>query len=310
MKKLALLFSVVLLLSLSSCGESKTETDELSKEDLSIISQKIDTIIDIVEKGGSTGSVPVQNITDDSVISVDDSADTSAEDTSSSADETTKNSSSASTTKKANTIPTTVEEIVNYYNKSANQVKTDKPGLTCKETPSVGTIECDSAGALVNGIKKAAMALVKPSSYTINKGEDHNKRFVVENQSWTSKLQPSSVKTATCKKVGDFYNIHILLKDEQLGNLPDNIENTRHGTAINIMSRPEIDKILSGVPFLEMSKFAPLYTGCYIDCKINIKTGKMHSATYNMNNIVDIEANDIIKAKVPYAIKKEFTINY
>ena len=178
------------------------------------------------------------------------------------------------------------------------------------ETPTVGTVQSSGgASSVVNALKSAAMKLVKPTNETVGKGQDHS-RFPVENQSWSTKIEPSFVEEAKCQKSGGFYIVTIYLKDESLPALPKKSEDCNTGKVVNVLTEEKIGNILGSIPFLKINSFTPTYSGCYVSCKINSKTGKMIEATYFMNNIVKIKANTSIDVDVDFAIKQEFKLNY
>lgn len=307
---IAVLLCLVLL-----CGCASTSQPEVADEELASISSKLDKICELLSKNpGAVVDTDSDNVTiDDSDVNIDDvdqPVDTDT-DTDSDSGSSSNSSDSSSTTKSpsANKMPTTTKEIVEYYSKSANQVKVDKPGFTCTDIPAVGEIKCDGLQSLVNSIKSAAMKTVKPTTIEAKKGQDHTK-FSVVGETWGSKLDPNFVKKATCTKSGNFYNIHIELKDEKLSELPLNHDDCQTGKGISILTGKQMNEALSNIPILKVTRFASHFTGCYIDAKINISTGKMVETTNCMNVIADIEANSILSGQVPFSIKKVYKINY
>lgn len=310
MKKIIVLLAI---LSLLLCSCANENTAQISDEQMSKISERLDEIIDKLDNSAVDTYSDDTNLdedVDDEII--DNEGNDEIKNDTNAGSQPSKNNSSTKPSNKPSksSIPTTIEEIVAYYTKSANQVKIDKPGFTLLETPAVGDIILKRESSIVNTIKKACMALVKPTTKKAAKGEDHNKIFPVENQTWASKLEPSFVKSAKCTKSGNYYKIHITLKDEKLSTLPTKAEDCHTGKAISVYTQVGIDNVLGGIPLLKLTKFAPTYHGCYIDCKINAQTEKMVEATYMFNNTSELEANNTISATVEFSVKQEFTINY
>ena len=307
---IAILLCLVLL---CGCSSASTNQTEVSDEQLASISSKLDTICDLLsENSGVSVSTDSDNITIDNFDLVIDDVDQPDDSSASSGSSSTPSGSSSTpsgTTSASNKIPTTVKEIVEYYNKSANQVKVDKPGFTGTDIPAVGEIKCDGLQSLVNSIKNSAMKIVKPTPLEAKKGQDHS-QFSVVGERWGSKLEPSFVKKATCEKSGNFYIIHIELKDEKLSELPLNHDNCQTGKGISILTGKQMNEALASIPILKITNFASHFTGCYIDAKINISTGKMVETTNFMNVIADIEANNILSGQVPFSIKKVYKVNY
>lgn len=307
MKKIIIVTSVLCLI-LCGCSK-KTEAVSDTEKQLSEIADKLEAIAEVLDESGSGSD------SEDAVVFEDDFSEDDFIDDNASSDDQTPTTSKKQTTKSqasktAHAVPATVQEIVKYFSDSANAVKKDKPGFTIVETPTVGEVKLNGGPfSIVNAIKSAAMQLVKPSEKSAKKGEDHSV-FPVEGELWACKLDASFVKKAECKKSGNYYVISIYLKDETLSSLPKKHEDCNTGKVINVLTDEQISDILDSIPLLKVKKFSPVYTGCYVTCKINSTTGKMAEATYFMNNIVNIQANSSINASVDFAIKQEIKINY
>lgn len=297
-------------LSLCSCQKTQSVSAQYNSEQMSKISDKLDRI---------ASALASENLADSSDFDVNLDEEANVEEEMSGIDDYSssangfENSLSEKITQKSNktssVIPSSVSEIVSYYTKIANLVKKDKPGFTGTETPSVSEIKLKKESSLANAIQSAAMKFVEPSELNAKKGTDHSS-FPISGQNYVSKLEPSFVKTASLKQNGIFYEVYIVLKDEARSELPSSCNDCKTGSAVNVLTKNRIDEILGSIPLLNITKFAPTYSGCYIKCKINSKTEKMVSATYFMNNTVEIEANGLVSAMVTFSIKQEFKINY
>lgn len=311
MKK-AIILSLVICLVLCGCSRDNGKVDDTEKQ-LSEIAEKLGVISDALEeelskKNHAEEDVVFEGETSEGEFPEDDFVDDDVlvEQTSSFA----RSEPTSAKEKAAKTDPTSVEEIVEYFSSSANSVKKDKPGFVIIETPTVGEVSIGKGSStFVNAIKSAAMKFVKPSEKKANKGEDHSV-FPVEGESWACKIEPSFVKKAECKKSGGYYIISIYLKDETLPDLPKKPTDCQTGKVVNVQTQEQIGDILGSIPLLKINKFSPSYSGCYVTCKINAKTGKMVEGTYYMNNIVTIHANNSIEASVDFAIRQEIKVNY
>ena len=307
MKRTIILLSVLCLI-LCGCSKKSDNVDDTEKQ-LSEIAEKLGAIADALDQNEPDVN-PEDEIDFDEGLEIPDDDfidnDTGVETPPS----TQSHSSQTQTAKTTSSVPSSVEEIVKLFSNSANAVKKDKPGFTIVETPTVGDVSVGKgSSSIVNALKTAAMKLVKPSEKSAKKGEDHSV-FPVEGQSWACKLETSIVKKAECKKSGNYYLVSIYLKDETLSELPKKPDDCKTGKLLNVLTDEQIGDILGSIPLLKINKFSPTYTGCYVTCKINAKTGKMTEATYFMNNIVNIHANNAIEASVDFAIKQEIIINY
>ena len=109
--------------------------------------------------------------------------------------------------------PKTTAEIVAYYNKAANKLKTDKPGYTKKYTMRQfpGSQATLGKATVPSWLVKL---ISKNETTTVNKGSSSNDTYPAAGFSWASKLTAQYVQSATCKKSGSTYQIKIVLKDE------------------------------------------------------------------------------------------------
>lgn len=308
---LAALIFVAVNVLFCSCQKEDTISEQYNSEQMSKISDKLDQIASALasENSRDTSDFNVNPDGEDSGVEEEISDMDGYSSAANDFEDPLTEKATQNSNKTSIAVPNSVSQIVAYYTKIANLVKKDRPGFTGTETPNVSEIKLKKESSLANTMQSAAMKFVEPSEICAKKGTDHS-AFPIEGQNYVSKLEPSFVKTAQCKQNGIFYEIYILLKDESLPELPANCNDCNTGKAVTVPTKDKIDGILGSVPFLNITKFAPTYSGCYIRCKINSKTEKMVSATYFFNNTVEIEANGLVSAKVTFSIKQEFKINY
>ncbi|MEI6578049.1 MAG: Ig-like domain-containing protein, partial [Eubacteriales bacterium] len=163
----------------------------------------------------------------------------------------------------ATTKPTTIADIVSYYNLASNKAKKDKPGFTLVTTNIIGKIT--SSSGFIQSVAGTVVGMfnTKPTISTVAKGS--NGDLPVQGQSYGSKLLPGSLKSATCVDKGSVYEITLNFKDEKLSALPTDPTKTNHGQALNVLSASDIsvqtDKFKA---IVKVQQFAPTYTGSYI----------------------------------------------
>lgn len=208
--------------------------------------------------------------------------------------------------------PSTAAEIVAYYNAASNKAKADKPGFTLVTTNIIGKIT--SSSSLIQSVAGTVVGMFdqKPTTTTTAKGS--NGDLPVQNQSYGSKLVPSSLKSAACVDKGSTYEITLKFNDEVLSALPTDPTKTNHGQALNVLSASDIsvqtDKFKA---IVKVTEFAPTYTGSYIICTVDKATGNMKTATYYLNTQASVKAKlgfSVLDASVPFGIKNEYTLNY
>ena len=220
---------------------------------------------------------------------------------------------SAETTAAA-AIPTGIPAIVEYFNTASNAVKADKPGYTVTNSHKIGKITSGSGF-----IEKVAGWIVPmfdadPEVTKVAKGESHSS-YPVKGQSWSSKLEPAAVKSATCVENGENYVIEIKLKPETLSDLPKDPSKTNHGKVMSVLTADEVytetDKFKS---MAKVESFAPTFSNSYVKCTVNKTTGKVVSSEYHFNTNAKIKASvklfGELTCNVPFEIIDKYVINY
>ncbi|MCL2106240.1 MAG: hypothetical protein FWH26_04160 [Oscillospiraceae bacterium] len=311
--RVALCLALAMLLSLfAACGGGGGETTtEPSAVELTVnasASAEPSTGETTLEEPGSSGT-EVSTETDHST-----SETTTTTQAGSTA--TTTTTTTAATTTAADKKPTTTAEIVEYFNKSANKVKTDKPGYSWRDR---AIIDKDSVSISSRTLQAMAPTLISwaeglfakwTEKDTVAKGANHND-FPVSGQSWSSTLTPAMVSSAICTDAGTVYKIKITLKDEKLSELPVNPTTTNHGKAMNLMTKKVLEEGTANIPLLKITQFAPTYTGSYIDCTIDKATGNIKSINYMERFKADITVNvGNTTASVMIGLEKQYDLKY
>lgn len=218
---------------------------------------------------------------------------------------------SAKNQQKNNTIISTIPEIVAYYNTAANKVKRDKPGYKLTTTNSVGIIDSNKAAIEILSKTVIKIADIGPATITVPKGS--NGDFPVKGQNYGSRLELGALKSAVCIDKGSTYEITLNFKDEKLKSLPADPAQTNHGKAMNVMTAGEFSQQTNKFKeIVKVQEFAPTYSGSYIKCSIEKSTGNLKTATYYLNTIAVVKAKAVFSfsAKVPLAIKEDYTLSY
>lgn len=199
----------------------------------------------------------------------------------------------------------TIDEIVKLFNESANKIKTDaKKVVKNSEKRKVN----EDKFVLPDGLEKTAKDMIKkymsddndPIVYDTR--EDIRNEYIVPEQDYVSKLQPSAVAAATCKDTGSTYEIYIKLKDQK---------NPRAGNGVGaVCDVIEVHEVSEKVSFIE--RFDTLYYNCEVKASIDKATGRMIHTNYSTPVVLDLSVNLFGKhnAAVAFTFIKDYTITY
>ncbi len=196
------------------------------------------------------------------------------------------------------------EELVTYFNKCANKVKTDA-------TKVVKNYEKRIVGELVlpEILKSTADSLLKtymtddtePIVYDTK--EAIRKDFLVPNQDYVSCLKASDVVKADCKDNGKEYVIYFKLKDEKNPKSGSGV-----GSVCDVIETYEVEE--KAPSFLE--EFSTYYYDCEVTATIDKATGRMthviYSAPLKLNVVVSLFGTH--SASVGLTFVKDYTITY
>lgn len=165
-------------------------------------------------------------------------------------------------------------EIVAYFNKAANKVKTGKPKLKASYSMYMD-IPMEISG------EKPFEPESIDYSQTYTAGSNLNDAFPVFGQSWASQLQINAVQSASCVLKNGQYTLKIVMKDE---NNVTNVSNSAHGKAFSsILTDEDIEEMLHKEGFVKGRMTSSLHDST-ITCIVDAKTGNMLSANYVLKN--------------------------
>lgn len=196
------------------------------------------------------------------------------------------------------------EEMVAYFNTSANKVKTDATKVVKNyEKRVVGEIVVpDVLQSTADSLLKTYMTDdTEPIVYDTK--EEIRENFLVPAQDYVSCLKASDVEKAECKDNGKEYVIYFKLKDEK---------NPKAGSGVgSVCDVIETHEVAEKAPsFLE--EFSTDYYDCEVTATIDKATGRMTHAVYStplkLNVVVSLFGTH--SATVGLTFIKDYSITY
>ncbi|MBR6532007.1 MAG: hypothetical protein IKT61_05845 [Clostridia bacterium] len=199
----------------------------------------------------------------------------------------------------------TVEEIVALFNKSANKIKTDATKVVKNyEKRTVNEEQLKMPAGLEDTgrdmMKKYMADDTEPIVYETK--EDIRNEYIVPDQDYVSKLQPSTVVKATCVDTGKTYEIYFKLKDQKNPTAGNGV-----GAVCDVIEGYEIADKVSLI-----KKFDTYYSNCEIKATIDKATGRMIHTNYKTPVMLDLTINmfGTHDVTVGYTFEKDYTITY
>ncbi len=290
MKKITKLLSLVLALTLVLTGcsffgadndESTTTTTE-NNQDIVIDDE------DLFDNEGWLGDENNEPASSDKVENKKDETSTKAPE-------------ATSTTKPAEKEWTTAE-IVDYFNKSANKVKTDATKVVKNyEDRTVGEVEVPKI--LQSTAEDLIATAMKDDTDPITYGtkEEIQENYQVPKQNYVSRLTVDSVESAQIKDKGNEYVIRIELYNENNPTAGSGV-----GSVFDVIEAEEVAE--SGM----VEDFSTEYYDCVVIATIDKETGHMTHANYTTPLILNVTVNmfGTQKGKLGLTFEKDYTITY
>lgn len=253
-----------------------------------------------VEMTVSTEPVSAEEATTDALEAVDASTQAASE-----AEETTE-----AETKK----PESKAEIVALYNDAANSAKTDSKSILQNYSISTQTKDASISNKMLEGIANKLIS----ANMGHNKAKDNklwttqaekNANFVVEGQTWASKLTEADIASATCEDKGDYYKITLRLVDDTTPNLKTG---TGHaGKGISIVTKDDIVKGAGslGMSVIEEPSIKVSYKNCKIVATVDKETGRLLTGNYYQDWTLALTALGI-DVEVSFGLENDYKINW
>ena len=208
-----------------------------------------------------------------------------------------------STTKAKSDKPETVAEIVAYFNKNADRVKTEATKVVKNyEDREVGEIVAPQAVMGLAGLVDTAMADdTDPIEFATR--EEIIENFQVPKQSYVSCVTVNDVEEATCKEEGNYYIITIKVKDQ---NNPVIGKGT--GSMFDVVEAAEVEAKAKGI----VKSFTTEYTDCRVIAKFEKSTNRMVHANYFTPMKLNVTVNFLgtHDASMETSFEKDYTITY
>lgn len=196
----------------------------------------------------------------------------------------------------------TTEEIVTYFNKNANRVKTEaKKVVKNYEDREVGNIDAPPALMWVTkivDIEKIMADDTEPMEFTTR--EEIVENFQVPKQNYVSCITANEVESASCKEDGNYYIITIKVKDQK-----NPVVGKGTGAMFDVVEAEEVAAKAEGL----VEDFSTEYYDCVVVAKFEKSTNRMVHANYMtpMKLIVQIAGS---KASMEMSFEKDYTITY
>ena len=206
------------------------------------------------------------------------------------------------TSKNDPNVMDTTEEIVTYFNKNANRVKTEaKKVVKNYEDREVGEIDAPPALMWVTkvvDIEKIMADDTEPMEFATR--EEIVENFQVPKQSYVSCITANEVESASCKEEGNYYIITIKVKDQK-----NPVVGKGTGAMFDVVEAEEVAAKAEGL----VEDFSTEYHDCVVVAKFEKSTNRMVHANYMtpMKLIVQIAGS---KASMEMSFEKDYTITY
>ncbi len=219
--------------------------------------------------------------------------------------ETVSDTSVSETTEAASDAPATVEEIVEYFNNSANKIKpTAKKVVKNYEKRIVNKDKLVFPKSLEAAANSLIDTFMKDDTEPIvyETREDITNEFIVPNQTYVSKLKPEWVKNATCSDNSNQYVINIKLKDEK---------NSAAGSGVgSVCDVIEVSEVADKAPFVEK------FTTEYYDCEVIATVDKASGNVVHIKYIVSVALELTVSMFGTHAVaagltfEKDYSVTY
>ena len=291
----AVLLAVVIAFSVVTTAQTFVEN---TKKTVATINPDVQQNVN----GDSVNSDNSSTVADDETISGIDGADEPTDVVIT--DTPTDNTETPEEDKKQEGAFASTEEMVEYFNKCANKVKTDaKKVVKNYEKRNVDDLVVPKALESMSDtfINEVMADDTEPIVYATK--EEIRENFIVPGQDYVSRLKASDVAKADCKDNGKEYIIYFKLKDEK---------NPKAGSGVgSVCDVIETHEIAEKAPsFLE--DFSATYYNCEVTATIDKATGRMTHVVYSTPLTMSVVVNLLVTHNVGASITfiKDYSITY
>ena len=196
----------------------------------------------------------------------------------------------------------TTEEIVAYFNKNANRVKTEATKVVKNyEDREVGEIDAPKALMYLTkiiDIEKIMADDTEPMEFATR--EEIVENFQVPKQSYVSCITVNDVESASCKEEGNYYIITIKVKDQK-----NPVVGKGTGAMFDVVEAEEVEAKAEGI----VDDFTTEYYDCVVVAKFEKSTNRMVHANY----MTPMKLNVVIgksNASMEMSFEKDYIITY
>lgn len=196
----------------------------------------------------------------------------------------------------------TTEEIVAYFNKNANRVKTEATKVVKNyEDREVGEIDAPTALMYLTkiiDIEKIMADDTEPMEFTTR--EEIVENFQVPKQSYVSCVTVNDVESASCKEEGNYYIITIKVKDQK-----NPVVGKGTGAMFDVVEAEEVEAKAEGI----VDDFTTEYYDCVVVAKFEKSTNRMVHANYMTPMKLNVTIGKS-NATMEMSFEKDYTITY
>ena len=222
--------------------------------------------------------------------------------------EATENASEEASTQTEETTasaPSTVEEIVAYFNESANKIKPNAKKIVKNyEKRTVNEDKLDIPDSLESTAKTMMTTFMKDDTDPIvyETREDITNEFLVPAQSYVSVLKPEYVESASCTDKGNEYVVHIRLKDSKNPTAGKGV-----GSVCDVIETGEVAEKASFV-----KEFTTEYYNCEVIATVDKATGNVTHMVYVTPVVLALTVDmfGTHNGQVGFTFEKDYSITY
>lgn len=204
-----------------------------------------------------------------------------------------------------------VEDVVNYFNKAINNVKPNAKEVTLtKETNSqAGNISGDlpkTLTSMADSLVSANMGDKDLSSVSpATSVEDKNAMFPVENESWSSKLTADDIESKEVVDNGSSYVITLYIKADEPST--DTAHGNGHNGKVFSVVMPSIVTDNAGPAASIIKDVKTGHSDGYVKVTVDKASGNVTEATYYFVWTLSLTALSK-NVSIPFGLEKDFTI--
>ena len=299
MKKiLALLLAAGMIFALCACG-NKTEEP---------------TTTEIVEQSATETATEAAGTDESTSAAPAESTSAAPGESTTAAPDATTEAASETTTEAAAKKPETKEEIVEYFNKASNNIKTSAKSVTrnYSKISLAGSTQLPGWVNTVARVVGGADSFIDDQLSKNSKGAETftgaqiKSTYPVENESYASKLTPADVQSATCTENNGKYTITIKTVSDPTS------QNAAHGTghapkAFNVPLPAVINENVPGFAKNMIGGTAAMeYPSSTFTIVVDAETGHVESATSDLYWTIHFGSDTTL----PFLTQDSWTIKY